>query len=118
MEKVTELKSVIAARRRYKKKSRHLALFATSPRHWREEPQVHGTVSHSTRSGRADIEDVDDAGIRDVYQKDPRNSLRLASAVLKIPISTIRKAPHDKLRLFSYKKGFSNIFCRKIILDS
>lgn len=106
VEKFIELKSVTAVRRWYTRTYGNPAPSANSLRQWRREFQERGTVGHRPRSGRPQINDADVARIERAFQEQPTKSLRVASAELGIPFSTIRKVLHEKLKMFPYKISF------------
>ena len=63
-------------------------------------------LGHAPRSGRPRISDAEVARIERTFQEQPSKSLRVASAELGIPFSTIRKVLHEHLKMFPYKLSF------------
>lgn len=68
------------------------------------------------RSWHPGTGDADIGSIKNALQKDFAESLRLASAELRIPFPAIRKVVYDKLGLYPYKKSFSSNCCQKTLL--
>lgn len=106
VEKFIELRSVTAVRRWYTTKYGNPAPSENSLRQWHRQFRDRGTLGHAPRSGRPRISDADVARIERTFQEQPSKSLRVASAELGIPFSTIRKVLHEHLKMFPYKLSF------------
>lgn len=68
--------------------------------------QRRGTVGQRPRSERFGISDADVARIKHAFQEHPTKSLRIFSAEVGTPFSTIQMVLHEELGMFRYKTSF------------
>ena len=66
-----------------------------------------GSVLDAPRSGRPSIEEGKVEEIKAVFVDNPSTSLREASVMTEMPVSTIRKTIREKLNMKPYKIHFS-----------